>query len=99
MFIILAHHTIIRFENAVTIEDWLADETGEQRVANRWVYSSTSTSSSGSGSSSSSSGSGSGSGRGQMTWQRSNSCRLCCVRWQNSKGSCHCRRLKQRPLL
>ena len=37
MSIILAHHTIISFENAVTIEDLLADETGEERVANRWV--------------------------------------------------------------
>eukprot|EP01046_Picozoa_sp_COSAG06_P079996 COSAG06_NODE_27353_length_594_cov_13.755556_2_plen_34_part_01 len=33
MSIILTHHTVISFENAVTIEDWLADETGEQGVA------------------------------------------------------------------
>ena len=42
MSIILAHHTIISFQNAVTIEDRLADECGEQRVAYRWVCSSSS---------------------------------------------------------
>jgi hypothetical protein len=37
MSIILAHHTVISFQNAVTIKDLLADETGEERVAYRWV--------------------------------------------------------------